>query len=96
MSDVAKGRWLVVGGGVMGLKVARDLIARGQDVTNAEAAPKFGGLASAWKLGDVTWDRFYHVTLLSDSKLRELLEEIGLETAQVDKRDSHDDAGLAV
>ncbi|MDA8746386.1 NAD(P)/FAD-dependent oxidoreductase [Rubripirellula amarantea] len=77
--------WLVVGGGVMGLKIARDLNARGQDVTIAEAAPKFGGLTSAWKLSsgsdnqEVTWDRYYHVTLLSDSKLREQLAEIGLE-----------------
>jgi len=71
--------WLVVGGGVMGLKIARDLVARGQDVTVAEAAPTFGGLTSGWNLGDVAWDRFYHVTLLSDSKLRELLSEIGLE-----------------
>ena len=77
--------WLVIGGGVMGLKIARDLNARGQDVTIAEAAPTFGGLTSARKLSggedadDVTWDRFYHVTLLSDSKLREQLVEIGLE-----------------
>ncbi|MFK8110864.1 MAG: NAD(P)/FAD-dependent oxidoreductase [Rubripirellula sp.] len=71
--------WLVVGGGVMGLKIARDLAAKGQQVTIAEAAPTFGGLTSAWNLGDVVWDRFYHVTLLSDSKLRELLDEIGLE-----------------
>ncbi|QDT07951.1 hypothetical protein K227x_63800 [Rubripirellula lacrimiformis] len=72
--------WLVVGGGVMGLKIARDLIERGQDVTIAEAAPVMGGLTSAWNLGDVVWDRFYHVTLLSDSKLRDLLTEIGLES----------------
>ncbi|MGV3485528.1 MAG: NAD(P)/FAD-dependent oxidoreductase [Planctomycetaceae bacterium] len=72
-------RWLVVGGGMMGLKVARDLVAKGQRVTVCEAAPQMGGLTSAWKLGDVVWDRFYHVTLLSDTKLRELLAEIGLE-----------------
>jgi protoporphyrinogen oxidase len=71
--------WLVVGAGVMGLKVARDLQAKGQRVTVCEAAPQLGGLTSAWKLGDIVWDRFYHVTLLSDSKLRELLAEIGLE-----------------
>ena len=63
----------------MGLKIARDLNERGQDVTIAEAAPTFGGLASAWNLGDVVWDRFYHATLLSDSKLRELLAEVALE-----------------
>ncbi len=64
----------------MGLQVARDLVARGQEVTVAEAAPQFGGLTSAWKLGDVVWDRFYHVTLLSDTKLRAVLEELGLES----------------
>ncbi|TWU61016.1 hypothetical protein V7x_53270 [Crateriforma conspicua] len=72
--------WLVVGGGVMGLKLALDLVKRGQKVTVAEAAPQFGGLTSAWQLGDVVWDRFYHVTLLSDTKLRDLLSEIGLES----------------
>ncbi|WDQ16135.1 NAD(P)/FAD-dependent oxidoreductase [Rhodopirellula sp. P2] len=73
-------RWLVIGGGVMGLQVARDLIDRGQQVTIAEAAPTFGGLTSAWNLGDVVWDRFYHVTLLSDTKLRDLLTDLGLES----------------
>lgn len=75
----AKSNWLVIGGGVMGLKVAKDLVDRGQQVTVAEAAPQFGGLTSAWKLGEVVWDRFYHVTLLSDTKLRDLLTELGLE-----------------
>ena len=63
----------------MGLKIAKDLLAKGQDVTIAEAAPQFGGLAGAWKLGDVTWDRYYHATLLSDSYLRSLLDDLGLE-----------------
>jgi protoporphyrinogen oxidase len=48
-------------------------------VTLLEAAPQLGGLTSCWSLGDVTWDRFYHVTLLSDTRLRALLAEIGLE-----------------
>ncbi|MEM8910574.1 MAG: NAD(P)/FAD-dependent oxidoreductase [Planctomycetota bacterium] len=74
-----RSRWLVVGGGVMGLQVARELINRGQDVTIAESAPSLGGLTSAWKLGDAIWDRFYHVTLLSDDKLRSLLRELDLE-----------------
>ncbi|MCC9600485.1 NAD(P)/FAD-dependent oxidoreductase [Stieleria sp. JC731] len=63
----------------MGLKIADELLAQGQDVTIAEAAPSFGGLTSAWKLGNVTWDRFYHVTLLSDSVLRDKLRDLGLE-----------------
>ncbi|TWU01813.1 NAD(P)/FAD-dependent oxidoreductase [Neorhodopirellula pilleata] len=73
-------RWLVIGGGVMGLQVATDLIDRGQQVTIAEAAPTMGGLTSAWQLGDVTWDRFYHVTLTSDTVLRDLLRRLDLES----------------
>ncbi len=63
----------------MGLKVAKDLAAQGQNVTVAEAAQSFGGLASPWELGDVTWDRFYHVSLLSDTYLRSLLTDLNLE-----------------
>ncbi|MEL7265184.1 MAG: NAD(P)/FAD-dependent oxidoreductase [Planctomycetota bacterium] len=74
-----KKKWLVVGGGMMGLKQAYDLVRRGQDVTIAEAAPQFGGLTSVWKLDDVTWDRYYHATLMSDTRLRALLEDIDLQ-----------------
>jgi protoporphyrinogen oxidase len=75
---MSRSRWLVIGGGVMGLKIAQDLADKQVDVTIVEAAPTFGGLASPWQLGDVTWDRFYHVTLLSDSKLLEQLARLGL------------------
>ena len=44
-----------------------------------EAADHLGGLADAWQLGDVTWDRHYHVTLLSDLHLRGILKELGLD-----------------
>jgi protoporphyrinogen oxidase len=71
--------WAVVGGGMFGMTLAYRLSQLGQRVTLLEAAPQLGGLASAWKLGDVTWDRHYHVTLLSDTRLRALLDEIGLE-----------------
>lgn len=50
----------------------------GKQVTLIEAAPKLGGLASTWKLNEVEWERYYHVILLSDSRLRNLLKEIGL------------------
>jgi protoporphyrinogen oxidase len=71
--------WAIIGGGVLGMTLAHRLAQRGERVTLCEAAPQLGGLASAWSLGDVVWDRHYHVTLLSDSRLRALLEEIGLE-----------------
>jgi protoporphyrinogen oxidase len=72
-------RWGIVGGGMLGLTLAHRLAARGQQATVLEAAPEIGGLASAWQLGGVTWDRHYHVTLLSDRSLRGLLAELGLE-----------------
>ncbi|MGH9318941.1 MAG: NAD(P)/FAD-dependent oxidoreductase [Vicinamibacteria bacterium] len=71
--------WAVVGGGVLGMTVAHRLAQRGFSVTLFEAADHLGGLASAWALDDVVWDRHYHVTLLSDVHLRALLSELGLE-----------------
>jgi len=71
--------WGIIGGGMMGLTIAHHLAQAGQRVTVLEGAPNIGGLADAWELGDVTWDRHYHVTLLSDLRLRKLLSELGLE-----------------
>lgn len=72
-------RWAIVGGGMLGLALALRLAKVGQSVTLYEAAPVLGGLASAWQLGEVVWDRHYHVTLLSDTTLRAVLREIDLE-----------------
>jgi protoporphyrinogen oxidase len=72
-------RWGIVGGGMLGLTLAHRLSQHGDDVTVFEAAPSLGGLASAWSLDDVVWDRHYHVSLLSDTHLRSLLSELGLE-----------------
>lgn len=71
-------KWAVVGGGMLGLTLAYRLAKQGIDVTLLEAAPSMGGLTSGWKLGEATWERFYHVTLLSDERLRHLLDEIDL------------------
>jgi len=78
-SDTTGQHWCIVGGGMMGLGLAMKLARAGQRVTVCEAADRLGGLTSAWTVGDVQWDRFYHVTLLSDTALRKLLDEIGLE-----------------
>ena len=71
-------RWCIVGGGMLGMTLAYRMAKSGKQVTLVEAAPQLGGLASTWELGDVQWERYYHVILLSDSRLRNLLEEIGL------------------
>src|ERR1043166_9449587 len=72
-------RWGIVGGGFLGMTLAHRLPPHGAGVTPLEAAPAPGGVARAWGLGDVVWDRHYHVTLLSDSYLRALLTELELE-----------------
>ena len=72
-------RYAVAGGGMLGLTLAMRMAKQGHDVTLIEAAPSLGGLAGVWNIGDVEFDKHYHVTLLSDSRLRNLVSEIGLE-----------------
>lgn len=72
-------RWAVVGGGLLGLTLAHRLTQAGHQVTVFEAAPELGGLAAAWRLGDVVWDRHYHVIMLSDQHLKRILAELDLE-----------------
>ena len=68
----------IVGSGFLGLTLALRLAEAGNQVTVYESAPEIGGLAGAWRIGDVVWDKHYHVTLLSDSFTRKIVEEIGL------------------
>lgn len=71
--------WAVAGGGMLGLTLASRLARAGHRVTVFEAAPAIGGLASAWELDGVMWDKFYHVILASDLHTRQLLRELRLE-----------------
>jgi protoporphyrinogen oxidase len=71
-------RFGIIGGGMLGMTLALRLRDAGHDAVIFEASERCGGLASPWKLGPVTWDRHYHVTLFSDSALRALLEELAL------------------
>ncbi len=75
-----KQHWAILGGGFLGMTLALRLARQGKKVTLFESAPYLGGVAGAWELGGVVWDRHYHVTLLSDSSLRSLLKELGLES----------------
>jgi protoporphyrinogen oxidase len=60
------------------MAVAARLAQQGHRVSILEAASRSGGLAAPARIGDYVWDRFYHVVLLSDEHLRELLTELGL------------------
>ena len=76
---MASRNWGIIGGGIMGMTLAHRLSQAGHKVTIFEAAPELGGLASSWKMGDVEWDKFYHVILLSDFRTRNILKDIGLD-----------------
>jgi protoporphyrinogen oxidase len=71
--------WGIIGGGILGMTLAHRLAQQGYKVTIFEAAPELGGLAGAWKIDNFTWDKFYHVILLSDTGTRKVLKELGLE-----------------
>ncbi|MDQ6722916.1 MAG: FAD-dependent oxidoreductase, partial [Thermoproteota archaeon] len=72
-------KWGIVGGGIMGMTLAHRLSQQGHKVTIFESSAELGGLVSPWKMGDVEWDKFYHVILLSDFRTRSILKDIGLE-----------------
>lgn len=78
MTNAAPRRVAVVGGGVLGLTIGLRLAEHGYRATVFESAPAFGGLAGSCGIGDYAWDRFYHVILLSDTRVRALVEELGL------------------
>ncbi len=69
----------IIGSGFLGLTLALRLAEAGNDVTIFESASEIGGLASVWQIGDIIWDKHYHVTLLSDSFTRKIVGELGLE-----------------
>ena len=69
----------IIGGGILGMTLAHRLAEAGEQVTLLEATPQLGGLADAWQVGNVTCDRHYHVTLLSDLHFRKVLGELGLD-----------------
>ena len=69
----------IVGGGMLGMNMALNLRKKGYDVDIFEASDNPGGLASPWSFGDITWDKFYHVILLSDINTRNLLKELNIE-----------------
>lgn len=73
---------IVVGGGITGMAVARELAGKGLTTVLLDAGSAIGGLTATQTLdvhgAPVEVDRFYHVILESDSRVRALLDELGL------------------
>lgn len=71
----------VIGGGILGLTLAHELLKRGERVRVWERAPTLGGLmgrSSFPELGGMECDRYYHAILSSDRTIMGLMEELGL------------------
>ena len=69
----------VIGGGMTGSTAALRLAQAGHSVTLYEASDHLGGLSDSYTWNGITWDRFYHVVLSTDTKLIGILEELGLD-----------------
>lgn len=63
---------------MLGMALASRLAEAGHIVHLVEGESGPGGLASAESIGPYTWDRFYHVILMSDRHLLGWLEKLGL------------------
>lgn len=70
--------WGIIGGGMLGMTLALRLSQQGYKVTIFESGDKPGGLTRSWEMDGVTWDRFYHVILMSDMNTRRIIEELGM------------------
>jgi protoporphyrinogen oxidase len=78
MSRIGEETWCVAGGGILGQALALRLAQAGKRVTICEASDETGGLAAAWTIDDIVWDKHYHVILPADSRTLSLIDEIGL------------------
>ncbi len=71
----------IIGGGILGLTLAHELLKQGQPVRLWERAPTLGGLMGRTtfdELGGMSCDRYYHAILSSDRTLMGLMDELGL------------------
>jgi protoporphyrinogen oxidase len=68
----------IIGGGLIGLTTAYRLAQAGVAVSVYERDSQLGGLAGTADLGGIPVDRYYHVVLPTDDRVRSLAAEVGL------------------
>jgi protoporphyrinogen oxidase len=68
----------IVGGGILGLTAAYRLAQAGVEVSLFERSPELGGLVGSFDFEGRRADRFYHVILPTDDRVRSLADELGL------------------
>ncbi len=69
---------IVVGGGLLGLTAAYRLTQEGVHTVLYERTAELGGLAGTVALDGIPIDRFYHVVLPTDDRVRSLAAELGV------------------
>lgn len=73
MTDV-----VVLGGGIAGLTAAFRLSQQGMDVTLIEASTQLGGLGATFEWAGKPFEKFYHTTTSTDTRLMQLTEDAGM------------------
>ena len=68
---------VIVGGGFTGLSAAYELALAGKKVVVLEKESMVGGLASGFKVGEFTLERFYHHWFTNDVHVMDLIKDIG-------------------
>jgi protoporphyrinogen oxidase len=68
----------IIGGGILGLTSALRLLQAGVDVSLFERSHDLGGLVGSFDFDGYPVDRFYHVVLPTDDRVRGLATELGL------------------
>lgn len=66
----------IIGGGLMGMALARGLSSQGHVVSVFEREKQLGGLSTHQDYGPFFWDRFYHVVLPTDRFLIRFLDKL--------------------
>jgi protoporphyrinogen oxidase len=69
----------VVGGGVMGLTLAYELVKKGYDVTVFEKDDRLGGMSASFDFDGLIVERYYNFFCKPDTPIFELLKELGID-----------------
>ncbi len=80
MSFAARGRVVVIGGGLAGITAAFDCLDAGAAVTLVEVRPRLGGAAYSFERDELWLDNGQHVFLRCCGAYRALLERLGSES----------------
>jgi protoporphyrinogen oxidase len=76
--DVTRPAVGIIGGGILGMTTALRLLEAGVDVALFERSNDLGGLVGSFDFDGYPVDRFYHVVLPTDHRVRGLAGELGL------------------